>query len=62
MSKFCCITDLILFMMKEAENLMKGSVLEDDLFIVHDALRWYLVDVNCEELLDREFILFILRP
>ena len=38
MSKFCCITDLIRFMMKEAENLMKGSVHEDNLFIVHDAL------------------------
>ena len=38
MSKFCCITYLIRFMMKEAENLMKGSVHEDDLFIVHDAL------------------------
>ena len=38
MSKFCCITDLIRFMMKEAYNLMKGSVHEDDLFIVHDAL------------------------
>ena len=38
MSKFCCITDLIRFMMKEAENLMKGSVHEDDLFIVHDVL------------------------
>ena len=38
MLKFCCITDLILFMMKESENLMKGSVHEDDLFIVHDAL------------------------
>ena len=38
MSKFCCITDLIRFMMKEAENLMKGSVHEDDLFIIHDAL------------------------
>ena len=38
MSKFCCITDMIRFMMKEAENLMKGSVHEDDLFIVHDAL------------------------
>ena len=25
-------------MMKEAENLTKGSVHEDDLFIVHDAL------------------------
>ena len=38
MSKFCCITDLIRFMMNEAEKLMKGSVHEDDLFIVHDAL------------------------
>ena len=38
MSKFCCITDLIRFMMKEAENLMKGSVHEDNVFIVHDAL------------------------
>ena len=38
MSKFCCITDLIWFMMKEAENLMKVYVHEDDLFIVHDAL------------------------
>ena len=38
MSKFCCITDLIWFMMKEAENLMKGSVHEDNLFIVHVAL------------------------
>ena len=38
MSKFCCITNLIRFMMNEAEKLMKGSVHEDDLFIVHDAL------------------------
>ena len=38
MSKFCCITDLIRFMMKEAENLMKVSVHEDDFFIVHDDL------------------------
>ena len=38
MSKFCCITDLIRFMMKEADNLMKGSIHEDDFFIVHDAL------------------------
>ena len=35
-SKFFCITDLIWFIMKEAEKLMKGSVNEDDLFIVHD--------------------------
>ena len=38
MSKFCFITDLIRFMMKKEENLMKGSVHEDDFFIVHDAL------------------------
>ena len=38
MSKFCCITDLIRFMMKEVEKPMKGYVHEDDLFIVHDAL------------------------
>ena len=38
MSKFCCITDLTCFMMNEAEKLMKASVQEDNLFIVHDAL------------------------
>ena len=38
MSKFCYITDLIHFMMNEAEYLMKGSVHEDDFFIIHNAL------------------------
>ena len=38
MSKFCCITDLIRFVMKEAKKLMKGSVHEYNLFIVHDDL------------------------
>ena len=38
MLKFCCITDLIRFTMNEGENLMKGSVNEYDLFILHDAL------------------------
>ena len=38
MSKLFCITDLIRFMIKEAENLMKGSAHKDDFFIVHDAL------------------------
>ena len=38
MSKFCCITDLIRFMMKEAENFMKGYVHEDYFFIFHDDL------------------------
>ena len=38
MSKFCCISDLIRFMINEAEKLMKGSVHEDDLFIFRNAL------------------------
>ena len=38
MSKFYCITDLIRFMMKETDKLMKGSVHEDNFFIVHDVL------------------------
>ena len=38
MSKLCCITNLISFMMNEAEKLMKWSVHKDDFFIVHDAL------------------------
>ena len=38
MSKFCCITDIISFMMNEADKLMKGSVHEDDFFIFRDAL------------------------
>ena len=38
MSKFCCITDLIRFMMKEEENLIKGSLNEYDLYIAHDAI------------------------
>ena len=38
MSKLCCITDLIRFMMNEEEKIMKGSVHEEDLFIVHDNL------------------------
>ena len=37
MSKFCCINDLIRFMIKEAEKLKKGSVQEKNLFIIHDA-------------------------
>ena len=38
MSKFCCITGLFSFMMNEAEKLIKGSVHEEDFFIVHNAL------------------------
>ena len=37
-SKFCCITDLIRFMMNETEDPMKGSVQEDGFYIVHDDL------------------------
>ena len=37
-SKLCCITELINFMINEAENMMKGSVHEDNLFIIHNAL------------------------
>ena len=35
---FLFVTDLIFFMINEAEKLMKGSVHEDDFFVVHDAL------------------------
>ena len=35
MSKLCCITHLIRFMINEAENLMKGSVCEDGVYIFH---------------------------
>ena len=38
MSKFCCITNLISFVMNESYKLIKGSVNEDYFYIVHDAL------------------------
>ena len=38
MSKLCFVTDIIRFMMNEAEKPMKGSVYEDNLFIVCNAL------------------------
>ena len=38
MSKSCCITNLIRFIMNEAEKLMKGSVHKDNFFVFHDAL------------------------
>ena len=38
MLELCCITDLIRFMMKEAEKMTKESVHEDDFFIVYDTL------------------------
>ena len=38
MSKLCCINDLIVFMMNEAEKLVKGSVHDDDFYIVQDAV------------------------
>ena len=36
--KFCCITDLICFMMNEAEKLVKGSVHKDNFYIFHNDL------------------------
>ena len=38
MSKLCCLTDIIRFMINEAEKMMKGLVHEDDLFIVQNDL------------------------
>ena len=38
MSRFCCIANLIRFMMNESEKLMKGSVHKDDIFIVYNYL------------------------
>ena len=38
MSKLCCITGLISFMMNGSDKTMKGSVHEDNFFIVHDDL------------------------
>ena len=38
MLEFCCITDMIRLMINESDKLMKGSVNEDDFFIVHDDL------------------------
>ena len=38
MLKFCCITNIIRFIMNEAEKLMKWSLHDDDFFIVHNAL------------------------
>ena len=58
MSKLCCITDLIRFMMKEAENLTKGSVYEDDLFIVHDALVLMTAKETIEWMKEKNFFHF----
>ena len=38
MSKFYCITDLIFFIMNEAETMMKRLVRKENFFIVHDTL------------------------
>ena len=38
MLKFLCIPDLIRFLMKESEKLMKGYMHEDDVFIFQDDL------------------------
>ena len=62
MSKFCCITDLIRFMMKEAENLIKGSVHEEDFFIFHDALVLMTAKETIESIMDDKEIVFMNRP
>ena len=51
--KFFRITDPIRFIMKEAENLMKGSVHEDDFFIVRDALLLMTVKETIERMKKR---------
>ena len=38
MSKLCCITNLIRFMIKESVKPTKESMHEENLFIVHDTL------------------------
>ena len=38
MSKLCCITDLICFMIFEAENLIKGSVHDNYFYIAYGDL------------------------
>ena len=38
-SKLCCISDLVIFMVKEIYKIMKRSVHKDDILIVDDALR-----------------------
>ena len=38
MSKLCCIIDLIRFMVKEGEKIMKRSLHEDNCSIVHGVL------------------------
>ena len=55
MSKLFCITDLIRFMMKEAENLMKGSVHKDNFFIVHDALVLITAKETIEWMKDKNY-------
>ena len=42
-------------MMKEAENLMKGSVREDDFFIVHDALLFMTAKETIEWMKEKNY-------
>ena len=55
MSKFCCITYLIRFMMKEEENLMKEYVHEDDFIIVYDALVLMIVKETIKWMKEKNF-------
>ena len=38
-SRLCCISDLVRFMVREGQKIMKGSVHEDDFLIVHRVLQ-----------------------
>ena len=62
MSKICCITDLMRFMMKEAEKLMNGSINEDDFFIVQDALVLMIVKENIKWMKENNYFHRWLMP
>ena len=56
MSKFFCITDLIWFVIKEAEKLMNVPVHQDNLFIVHDALVLMTVKGEITRMKDKNYL------
>ena len=49
-------------MLKEAENLVKGSVHEDDLFIIHDALVSMTAKETIEWMKDKNYFHCWLLP
>ena len=62
MSKFFCITDLIWFVIKEAEKLMNVPVHQDNLFIVHDALVLMTVKGKITRMKDKNYFHSWLLP